>query len=253
MTKIIISWNVNGLRAQIKKQYLYELCDTYNPDILCLNETKLSDDIDLSPLNFKHVYFNNSVDKKGYSGTCILTNITPKSITSGFIHDTSFDTEGRILTMELKNIFLVNVYVPNAGVNCNRLDYKIEWNKHLIKHIQILNKHKKVIVCGDFNVAHNEIDLARPKNNINHAGFTSEERQSFDELLFKSNLYDAYRLAYPSEIKYTYWDIKTSSRDRNIGWRIDYFLLSNDIDSCYDTDILTDIQGSDHAPIYLNI
>ena len=255
----IVSWNVNGLRSILKKKYLYDLINNEKPDILCLSETKITDiDIKIldvnNKINYKFHYYNNSSERKGYSGTYIFSNIEPINILYGIlINNIQYDTEGRVLTLELEKYYLINVYTPNSGENLKRLDWRIDiWDNKFKEFILLLKKHKPVIICGDLNVAHKEIDIKNPDINIRNAGFTIEERYSFTKLLKECDLIDVYRKKYPKKIEYTYWSYRSRSRLKNIGWRLDYFLISKEINkNILNCIILNDMLGSDHAPIKL--
>jgi exodeoxyribonuclease-3 len=250
----IISWNVNGLNAQLKKNYLNDLINNENPDILCLSETKINNNFkdEYFKDKFKYRYWNISTIKKGYSGVSILVKkIEPLNIKYG-LYD--LDNEGRVITLEFKKFYLINVYTPNSGELLKRLKYRNEiWDREFEKYILELKKNsKEIIICGDLNVAHKEIDIKNAKSNLRSAGFTIEERTSFDQILINTELIDIYRYLFPNKIEYTYWTYLRKAREKNIGWRIDYFLVSkkllNKIKNC---SILTDVLGSDHAPIKL--
>ena len=244
----IISWNVNGIRAVIKKGFL-EFLQKENPDILCLQEIKIGDDArSKETFNFKdYDEFWNSAKRPGYSGTMmliknsLLKNVISKKI---YPHD-----EGRAQILELKKFFLINVYFPNSKDDLSRLNYKIQFNDHLLTHIKKLEKKKPIIICGDYNVAHCEIDLARPKENEGSAGFTYEERSWMSKFL-KSGFVDTFRELNPTKVQYSWWSFRAGARERNVGWRIDYFCASKkfvkNIKHAY---ILDKIHGSDHAPI----
>lgn len=251
----IISWNVNGIRAIVKKDF-FKTIKELNPDIICLQETK-AQDIEvkkaLLPLanNYK-MYFNAAL-KKGYSGTAILCKSTPIAITNDMnipVHD----NEGRLQCAEYANFYLVNVYVPNSGQKLKRLEYRKQWNADFLKYLNELKKVKPVIVCGDFNVAHQPIDLKNDKSNYNKtAGYTQVEIDGMTSLL-NSGLIDVYRYLNPKKIEYTYWSYRFKARERNTGWRIDYFLISETlINKIKTSTILTSIYGSDHCPISLEI
>jgi len=248
----IISWNVNGIRSLIKTEYINNLLIEEDPDILCFNETKLSDELDNNIFdNYQYKYFNIS-KKKGYSGTIIYSKNKPINT---FIGLYDIDNEGRVITLEFKKFYLVNVYTPNSGVGLNRLNWRINiWDVNFINYIEKLQIDKPVIICGDLNVAHTEIDLKNPKTNLHSAGFTLEERNSFNKLLENCFLIDTFRYLNPTKIEYSYWSYMNKSRNKNIGWRIDYFLVSNKIiKKVIKSIILTNILGSDHAPIKLII
>jgi len=255
----IIAWNINGIRAILKKKDFTDLINEENPDIFCLGEikmncpfTKVQEEIN-EKLNEKYNYYwSECIVKKGYSGTAIYTKKKPLSVVYGL---NDLDNEGRVITCEFKNYYLVHVYTPNSGEALARLDYRVTtWDTAFSKFINKLQDKKKVIVCGDLNVAHKEIDLKNPKTNLNTAGFTIDERNSFNKILENNNLIDTYRYKNPEEVKYSYWSYRFNSRNKNIGWRIDYFLVSKSfIKKVIKSDILDDIKGSDHAPIILEI
>ena len=259
----IIAWNINGIRSSIKTNDFYDFINNENPDIFCLGETKIScpflDVQNEIKNNLKHKYFDYWSPckvRKGYSGTAIFSKQEPISVINGMkINDTEYDDEGRVITCEFPKFYLLHVYTPNSGELLKRLDYRVNtWDKMFIKYILKLKEHKKVIVCGDLNVAHKEIDLKNPKTNLKSAGFTIEERNSFDTLLEKTKLIDSFRYYHPEEIKYSYWTYKFNARKKNTGWRIDYFLVSEKlIKKVIKSDILIDIMGSDHAPIILEL
>lgn len=259
----IIAWNVNGIRAMIKKNNLVELINNEEPDIICLGETKIScpfDDVK-NNLNksLKNNYFNfwsPCKVKAGYSGTAILSKKEPINVVYGLnINNKEYDDEGRVITCEFSKFYLIHVYTPNSGQVLARLDYRTTiWDSMFTKYINKLKEHKKVIVCGDLNVAHKEIDLKNPKTNLKTAGYTIEERNSFDNILNKTELIDTFRYLNKETIKYSYWSYKFNAREKNAGWRIDYFLIDKKlIKKVIKSDILVDIIGSDHAPIILEI
>ncbi len=250
----IITFNVNGVRSIVKKDFLSDL-KKMNPDIMCLQETKAQDDQvaeALSAVEGYHVY-SNSAEKKGYSGTCILSKKEPLSIKSD-IGIKEHDTEGRVLLAEYDDFQVLNVYVPNGGSGLKRLDYRATWDKAFGKYLRLVNKKKPLIVTGDFNVAHNAIDLANPKSNYNKtAGYTQVEIDGFTMLL-GDEFFDIWRHRNPDTIKYSFWSVRTNARARNAGWRIDYFLVSRELESrIKNVDILNDIMGSDHCPVMLEI
>lgn len=259
----IIAWNVNGIRAMIKKNNLVELINNEDPDIICLGETKIScpyEDVknDLNK-SLKNNYFNfwsPCKVKAGYSGTAILSKKEPMNVVYGLnINNKEYDDEGRVITCEFSKFYLIHVYTPNSGQVLARLDYRTNiWDVMFTKYINKLKEHKKVIVCGDLNVAHKEIDLKNPKSNLKTAGYTIEERNSFDNILTKTELIDTFRYLNKETIKYSYWSYKFNAREKNAGWRIDYFLIDKKlIKKVIKSDILVDIIGSDHAPIILEI
>ncbi len=251
----ITSWNVNGIRAVIKKGFV-ETIQKIQPDILCLQETKAQNhEVSEVLKSFKDTYniYINSAQKKGYSGTALLTKPVPENITYG-INIPEHDNEGRLITAEYQNFFLVNVYTPNAGQGLKRLDYKAQWNKDFQEYVTNLKHRKPVIIAGDLNVAHQAIDLKNPKSNYNKtAGYTEVEIQGFKALL-KVGFIDTFRYLYPNKVAYTYWSYRFNARARNAGWRIDYFLVSDNlIDKVKDVIIHNDIMGSDHCPLSLII
>jgi exodeoxyribonuclease-3 len=259
----IIAWNVNGLRSLLKTDYLKELVKNQKPDILCLGETKLScpyDNIETEIKEtfpqFKFRYWSPCKIRGGYSGTAILCKKEPTNIIYGMSYKGGeIDNEGRVISIEFKNYWLVHVYTPNSGQELARLEYRTkEWDRAFEKHINMLQTTNQVIVCGDLNVAHTEIDLKNPKANLKTAGYTVEERESFNKILETTQLVDCFRKLHPETIKYSYWSYRFNSRTKNIGWRIDYFLVTEKllkkIKKC---DILEEILGSDHAPIILQL
>ena len=248
----ILSWNVNGLKSILNKKYLYELINDVKPDIFCLSEIKCSTNLNTDNIfNNYYSYFNYSINKKGYSGTAIFSLIEPINV----IYNLNGDTEGRIITCEFEKFYLINVYTPNSGALLKRLDYRInEWDINFSRFLNKLQKKKPLIICGDLNVAHKEIDIKNPKQNLKSAGYTIEERESFDNILKKNKLIDTFRYLNPELIKYSYWTYKFHARLHNIGWRIDYFLVSKKIlKYLKNSDILENILGSDHAPLLLEL
>lgn len=251
----IISWNVNGIRAVVKKDFFASL-KSMNPDILCLQETKAQDhqvSETLASINGYHI-FSNSAEKKGYSGTAILTKKQPLNVRP----DTGIakhDSEGRVLTLEFDHFYLVNVYVPNSGNDLKRLDYRQDWDRDFFNYLKNLEQTKPVVVCGDFNVAHKNIDLARPKPNYNKsAGFMQEEIDGMDRYT-QGGLIDSFRHFYPDKTDvYSWWSYRAGARTKNVGWRIDYFLVSQGfIPSVKNAFILTKIMGSDHCPVGIEL
>ena len=247
----IVSWNVNGIRAIAKKTFHTDL-DLLAADILCLQETKAQDnqvEETLKPLNGYNIY-SNSAKKPGYSGTAIISKVKPLNVTRG-ISIEEHDNEGRVLCLEFEKFFLINVYVPNSGSELKRLGYRQFWDKAFLDYLKDLEKVKPVIVCGDFNVAHKEIDLARPKANYNKtAGYMQEEIEGMNRFL-ESGLADTFRRFHPDETgRYSWWSYRAGTRSKNIGWRIDYFLVSESfLPSVNNAFILEDITGSDHCPV----
>ncbi len=251
----LVSWNVNGIRAIMKKGFL-ESVHAMAPDVICLQETKAGEEDSLESLDVlksHQVFVNSSKARKGYSGTAIISRTAPLGITYDMGLD-EFDQEGRVITAEYLNHFLVTVYTPNAGEGLARLDYRERWDIEFTGYISWLKKRKPVIVCGDFNVAHQAIDLARPKENYNKsAGYTQREIDGFSRLL-DSGLVDSYRHFFPKEVKYTYWSFVTSGREKNVGWRIDHFLVDQRImPAVKEAVIYNEYHGSDHCPVGLRI
>ncbi len=251
----IISWNVNGIRAIAKKNFFEDL-KILDPDIICLQETKAQEDQVADTLSeLKHYQiFSNSAEKKGYSGTAILSKISPISVSSD-IGIVVHDSEGRVLCLEYENFFLVNVYVPNSGNDLRRLDYRQTWDKAFYDYLYKLDQVKHVVVCGDFNVAHREIDLARPKPNYNKsAGFMQEEIDGMDRYI-SGGFIDTFRFFYPDKKdSYSWWSYRAGAREKNVGWRIDYFLVSSSfIPHVKSAGILHEIQGSDHCPVEIRL
>uniref|UniRef100_A0A6C0DAP8 Endonuclease/exonuclease/phosphatase domain-containing protein n=1 Tax=viral metagenome TaxID=1070528 RepID=A0A6C0DAP8_9ZZZZ len=259
----IIAWNVNGIRAMIKRDNLDNLINHESPDIFCLGETKIScpyDDVEeafVKKLNSKYfAHWSACKTRGGYSGTAIFTKVKPINVVNGLlVNGNEYDNEGRVITCEFKKFYLVHVYTPNSGEALARLDYRTkEWDPAFKKYILKLQSTKKVIVCGDLNVAHTEIDLKNPKTNLRTAGYTLEERESFTKFLNDTQFIDTYRYQNPEGLKYSYWSYRFKSRERNTGWRIDYFLIDKKLKKkLIKSDILTEIYGSDHCPIILDI
>lgn len=249
----IISWNVNGLRAVYTKGF-DEFLKSENPDIICLQEIKMQKEQKTDDFDFDGYFeYWNSAEKKGYSGTLILTKNEPLSVAYGIgIED--HDNEGRVITAEFDGFYLVNCYTPNSQSELARLDYRMNWEDNFRNYLKTLDNKKPVILCGDLNVAHNEIDLKNPKTNRKNAGFTDEERNKMTELL-NSGFIDTYRYFYPDkEGEYSWWSYRFKAREKNAGWRIDYFIVSERfIDNIKTSKILTDIFGSDHCPVMIEI
>ena len=245
----IISWNPNGIRALMRKINMREFIKDNNPDILCFNEIKASDPVNTiyMQIAFKYHYWNIS-KRKGYAGTITYSKIKPISVDKS-----PFDEEGRLICLEFDKYYVLNVYVPNSGAKLARLHYRTKtWDVQLRQYIYHLKK-KPVIIVGDLNVAHHEIDLARPKTNLTTAGYTLDERKSFDKLL-SMGFIDTFRYKNPDVVKYSYWSYRTRGRERGVGWRIDYCLIPEDMkDKIKEVDILDDQMGSDHCPISLII
>jgi|SRR5690606_25772933 len=250
----IISWNVNGIRAIVKKGF-FENMKQLNPDIICLQETKAHDDEIEKALQAMDTYYQyyNSANRKGYSGTTILSKTKPLSVTKDMAIS-EHDTEGRLQCAEYRDFYLVNVYVPNSGQKLERLEYRQKWDADFLKYLKHLEKTKPVIVCGDFNVAHKSIDLKNDQANYNKtAGYTQIEIDGMDNFI-KAGFVDSFRYLHPEEIAYTYWSYRFKSRERNTGWRIDYFLASSAlIEKIISVDILSGYYGSDHCPIMLEV
>ena len=247
----IISWNVNGLRAVLRKNFLDYLAGE-SPDILCLQETKAGpDDVEqLWPAAYTTYW--NTAQKKGYSGTAILTRPRPISVSCG-VNIAAHDNEGRVLTAEYPDFFLVNVYVPNSKRELTRLPYRQEWDRDFLKYLKKLERKKPVIFCGDLNVAHNEIDLANPKTNVGNHGFTVEERAGFTAFV-KAGFLDTFREFEPGGGHYTWWSPMSGARARNVGWRIDYFLVSASLrPRLKRAFIRPEIPGSDHCPVGIEL
>lgn len=247
----LISWNVNGLRACVGKGFL-EIFQNLDADIFCLQETKMqAGQLDLDLPGY-HQYYNYA-EKKGYSGTALFTKKEPLNVTYGIgveVHD----HEGRVITAEFEDFYFITVYVPNSQNELARLDYRMEWEKDFLAYVKKLEETKPVIYCGDLNVAHKEIDLKNPKTNHHNAGFTDEERAAFSRVL-DSGMIDTYRYFYPDKTDiYSWWSYRFHAREKNSGWRIDYFVVSESLkDRLVSADIHTTIEGSDHCPVELVI
>lgn len=246
----LISWNVNGIRAAIGKGF-FDFLGSHEPDILLLQEVKAMQDQVEFPEGFGYLIEWNPAVKKGYSGVAAFSKTEPISVARGFGIE-EHDQEGRVLTLEYDEFYLVNVYTPNAQNGLKRIDYRLEWDKAFRDHLKSLEKMKPVIFCGDLNVAHEEIDLARPKANRKNAGFSDEERASFTELL-DAGFIDTFRHFHPDEPEhYSWWSYRAGARGKNIGWRIDYFgITASMIDQVKSTAIHSDVMGSDHCPVEL--
>ena len=246
----LISWNVNGIRACLNKGFS-EFFKEINADIFCIQETKCQPE--QIELKFEgYISYWNSAEKKGYSGTAIFTKKQPINVTYG-IGIEEHDKEGRIITLEFDDFYLVTNYTPNAKRELERLDYRMVWEDEIRKYLLELNTKKPVIMCEDLNVAHEEIDLKNPKTNKGNAGFTNEERGKMTELL-NSGFIDSYRYLYPEKTEYSWWSYMGRAREKNVGWRIDYFIVSNDFkEKIKNATIYTEILGSDHCPVGLEI
>ena len=250
----LVSWNVNGIRAVMKKEFMSSL-ESMKTDVLCLQETKAQDDqvlTALAELNGYYIYTNSAV-KKGYSGTAIITKEKPLSVTSDMGIE-EHDQEGRVIAAEFDKFYLVTVYTPNSGSELKRLPYRQTWDADFLSYVQTLEKSKPVVVCGDLNVAHKPIDLARPKPNYNKsAGYMQDEIDGLDNLS-NAHFIDTFRHLKPEETKYSWWSYRAGARARNVGWRIDYFLASPSLaENITHVDILNDIMGSDHCPVLLDL
>ena len=251
----IVSFNVNGIRAILNKDFERDFYDI-DADIFSLNETKLNEDNfkDVFPFDAMgyHTYWTNSKLRKGYSGVAVFSKKKPISVSYG-LDDGKYDDEGRVITCEYENFYYVACYVPNSGDELKRLDFRMQFEKDLVKYLNRLNETKPIIYAGDLNVAHEPIDLKNPKTNTHNAGFTIEERTAMTNLL--SNGYiDTFRYLYPEEVKYSWWSYRFHAREKNTGWRIDYFVVSDYAkDKISDAKIHADVLGSDHCPVELDI
>ena len=246
----LVSWNVNGLRAVLGKGFL-DYVAAENPDILCLQETKLQPEQAVFDLDGYHRFFN-SADKKGYSGTAVLTKEEPLSVTYDFGDDVHRH-EGRIITAEFADFYLVCCYTPNSQDGLKRLDYRMQWEDDLRAYLKELDAVKPVVYCGDLNVAHEEIDIKNPKSNRKNAGFTDEERGKMTELL-SAGFADTYRSLHPDKVEYSWWSYRFNARANNAGWRIDYFVVSQRLlPRVSGAAIRTDVFGSDHCPVVLEL
>ena len=246
----IISWNVNGLRSVVRKNFLDSI-EEINPDVICLQEVKGAEsDINIPeniPVGYS-AYFNTAT-KKGYSGVAVFSKVKPLSVEKPSFSE-RFDTEGRILKLNYRNFSIINIYIPHGGREKENLEYKMAVYESLIGYIESI-KDINIILCGDFNIAHSEIDLARPKNNKNNIMFTPEERNLLDKLI-SIGFTDSFRYKYPESVSYTWWPYYRNARERNIGWRIDYIFTSKNV-QILNASILTETRGSDHCPICLDI
>ena len=247
----LISWNVNGIRAAMGKGFL-DFAAEQNADIICIQETKMQEGQAEVPLDGYRQYWC-SAEKKGYSGTALFTKQEPKSVSYGIGID-EHDHEGRVITAEYERFYLVNVYVPNSQDGLKRLDYRMRWEDDFRGYLKKLEETKPVAVCGDFNVAHREIDLKNPKTNKKNAGFTEEERNKMTELQ-DTGFIDTFRYFYPdTEGAYSWWSYRFNARKNNAGWRIDYFLVSEALkENLKKAEILSDVFGSDHCPVALEM
>lgn len=246
----LVSWNVNGLRACVGKGF-EDSFEALDADVFCLQETKMQEgQLDLQFPGYESYW--NYADKKGYSGTAIYTRVKPLSVTMDMGID-QHDHEGRVIAAEYEKFYLVCVYVPNSQDELKRLDYRMQWEDDFRAYVTALAEKKSVVICGDLNVAHEEIDLKNPSSNRRNAGFTDEERGKFNELL-SAGFIDSWRMLNPDTVKYSWWSYRFQARQRNAGWRIDYFLVSDSLrDSVTGAEIHNEILGSDHCPVELDL
>ena len=244
-----ISWNVNGIRACAEKGF-FDFVKNQDADIVCVQETKMQEgQAELAVDGYK--MYMNSAEKKGYSGTLVYTKQEPIAVTYGI--NGEHNDEGRVITLEFEKFYLVNCYVPNSQEGLKRLDYRAVFEKAMRKYLNKLTKNKSVVYCGDLNVAHQEIDIKNPKANERNAGFSIEERNMMTELL-DAGFVDTFRYLYPTKVEYSWWSYRFQARQKNIGWRLDYFIISNDLKKdLKNSSILTNVIGSDHAPIMLEL
>jgi exodeoxyribonuclease-3 len=250
----IISFNVNGIRAILQKNLAKDF-DTLNPDIFVIEETKYSEDLHLdfpfAPKGYE-TFWTCSKEKKGYSGVAILTKIHPTNVTYGLLNG-KYDDEGRVITLEFPSFYLIGAYVPNSGEELKRLDFRMGFEDDLLAYMKTLDAKKPVILTGDLNVAHEEIDIKNPSTNIHNAGFTQEERDKFTRLL-GNGFVDTFRNLYPTKVQYSWWSYRFHARENNAGWRIDYFVVSKRlIPEVKDSLIHNEIEGSDHCPVELDL
>lgn len=245
----LISWNVNGFRAVLGKGFA-EYFEKENADIFCLQETKMQPgQADFAPEGYHAYWF--SAEKKGYSGTAVFTKRAPLSVSYGL--DGEFTDEGRVITLEFEDLYLVNAYVPNAQEGLKRLDYRLAFEAKMAEYLSALDRKKPVLYCGDLNVAHEEIDLKNPKTNRENPGFSEAERAAMTALLSRG-FKDTFRTLHPEEGRYSWWSYRFSARAKNVGWRIDYFLCSARLlESIASAEIHTDVMGSDHCPVSLTL
>lgn len=245
-----VSWNVNGLRAIYKKDFP-EQFKNFDADFFCLQETKMQEgQLDFNPKGY-YAYYNYA-EKKGYSGTAIYTKHEPLSVFYGMQVE-QHDHEGRVITLEYENFYLVCVYTPNSQEALRRLDYRVQWEEDFRAYLKKLDEKKGVILCGDLNVAHQEMDLKNPKSNHQNPGFSDQEREQFTNLL-EAGFVDSFRFLYPEKIQYSWWSYRMNARERNVGWRIDYFVVSDALaNELNEASIHDDITGSDHCPVSIEI
>lgn len=248
----LLSWNVNGLRACMGKGFVDSML-LQNPDIICIQETKMQPDQAEVPLDGYYKFWN-SAEKKGYSGTAVFTKKEPLSVTYDGMNIEEHSKEGRMITVETEDFYLVNVYTPNSQDGLKRIDYRMMWEDDLLAYLKELDKTKPVVLCGDLNVAHEEIDLKNPKTNRGNAGFSDQEREKMTTLLSQGFI-DTFRYLNPDATgRYSWWSYRFNARKNNAGWRIDYFIVSERLkDNIKDADILSDIYGSDHCPVTLTL
>ena len=246
----LISWNTNGIRACLNKGFM-DFFQEIDADIFAVQETKMQEgQIEIDTKSY-YQYYDSAV-KKGYSGTLVFTKEKPLNVKKG-IGIEEHDQEGRVVTLEFEKFYFVNVYVPNSKEKLLRLDYRMKWEDDFRNYLNKLKQEKSVVVCGDLNVAHMEIDLKNPDTNHFSAGFSDEERNKFSELL-NAGFIDTFRYLYEDKVKYSWWSFRTQARERNVGWRIDYFLVSSDLkDKIKEADILDQVYGSDHCPVLLEL
>ncbi|MDD6421776.1 MAG: exodeoxyribonuclease III [Intestinibaculum porci] len=245
-----ISWNVNGIRAAVKKGF-EDFFKEADADIFAIQETKAQPEQIALDFPDYHMYTNSAV-KKGYSGTAVFTKKEPLNVTYG-IGMEQHDQEGRVITCEFEDFYFVTCYTPNSQNELARLDYRMQWEKDFLAYLDALDEKKPVVLCGDLNVAHHEIDLKNPQSNHKNAGFSDEERSAMTRLLSHGYI-DTYRYFYPDQVEYSWWSYRFKSRERNAGWRIDYFIVSKRfIEHCRDAKIYTDVMGSDHCPVSLEV
>ena len=247
----LVSWNVNGLRACITKGF-NDFFKDIDADMFCIQETKMQEE-QADGIEFEGYYrYMNSAQKKGYSGTMVFTKHKPLNVTYGLGIE-EHDNEGRIITLEYDNFYLVNCYTPNSKRELERLDYRMVWEDEMLKYFKKLEETKPVVYCGDLNVAHEEIDIKNPKTNHFSAGFTDQEREKMTRLL-SNGFIDTFRYKYPDKVLYSWWSYMRQAREKNVGWRIDYFIVSDALkDKVKEADIHTQILGSDHCPVSLEI
>lgn len=245
-----ISWNVNGSRAAVKKGF-EDFFKEADADIFAIQETKAQPEQIALDFPDYHMYTNSAV-RKGYSGTAVFTKKEPLNVTYG-IGKEEHDQEGRVITCEFEDFYFVTCYTPNSQNELARLDYRMQWEKDFLAYLDALDEKKPVVLCGDLNVAHHEIDLKNPQSNHKNAGFSDEERSAMTHLLSHGYI-DTYRYFYPDKVEYSWWSYRFKSRERNAGWRIDYFIVSKRfIEHCRDAKIYTDVMGSDHCPVSLEV